>query len=129
MLTTPTIREMRVAKPGLHAFRLSGLLTRDDMAAMGKRMNDVFDTSDDKVDMLLIFDGYEGSEPMAGATSSAVKAQTQAIWKVGRYVTAMAPDGASAMVEAFGWVIPPQTHAFDTEADAWAFFDMAGPAG
>ncbi|MEM7487556.1 MAG: STAS/SEC14 domain-containing protein [Pseudomonadota bacterium] len=129
MLTTPTIREMTTAKPGLHAFRITGLVTREDMAAMGTRMVDVFDENDGKVDMLLIFDGYEGAEPLAGASWPAIKSRTEALWQVGTYVTAMAPDGAAAMVEAMGKVIPPEAHAFDTEAEAWAFFGMTGPAG
>ncbi|MEM7724693.1 MAG: STAS/SEC14 domain-containing protein [Pseudomonadota bacterium] len=129
MLTTPTIREMQSAKPGLNAFRITGHVTRDDMAAMGQRMVEAFDESDGKVDMLLIFDGFQGAEPMAGLSWPAIKARTASLWNVARYVTAGAPDGASAMIEVMGSVLPTETHAFDTEAEAWGFFDMSGPAG
>lgn len=62
MLATESIRELPAPRPRLHAFRITGMVTREDMAAMGARMAEVFETSDDKVDMLLMFDRYEGAE-------------------------------------------------------------------
>ncbi|WP_308917376.1 STAS/SEC14 domain-containing protein [Jannaschia sp. LMIT008] len=120
MLTTSTIREVPSPRPDLFAFRITGTVTRDDMAAMGTRMADVFDASDDKVDMLLIFDGYEGAEPLAGLSWPSIKSRTQSLWSVRRYAVAQAPDGAEAMIRAMDAVIPVDAETFDTEAEARA---------
>lgn len=127
MLQTSSIREVPGTPPGLFAFRIAGEVSRQDMAAMGERMSAVFEHSDDPVDMLLIFDHYEGAETFAGFSWPAIKSRTESLWSVNRYVTAKAPDAASAMVETMGKVIPPEAHAFDTEAEAWAFFGIAQP--
>lgn len=126
MLVTPTIQETATTAPRLYAFRITGTVTRVDMAAMGERMAEVFDAEAEKVDMLLIFDGYEGAEPLAGFSWPALKSRVESLWEVDRYVTAAAPEAASEMVEAMGKVIPVEAHTFDTPGEAWAFFG-AGP--
>jgi hypothetical protein len=120
MLMTPSIREIPGTPADLFAFRIEGEVGRDDMAAMGRRMVEVFEDRDDPVDMLLIFGSYEGAETFAGFSWPAIRSRTESLWNVRRYVTACAPEGASRMVEAMGKVIPPEAHAFDTEAEAWA---------
>lgn len=129
MLDTPTIREIATPRPNLFAFTISGTVTRDDMAAMGQRMVDAFDERSEKVDMLLIFDRFEGTETLAGLSWPAIRSRTESLWEVDRYVTAGAPDGASAMVEAMGRVIPPRARAFETADEAWRFLGVEPGAG
>ena len=128
MLDTPTIREVAAPRPDLYAFRITGTVSRDDMAAMGQRMVDVFETNEEKVDMLLIFERFEGTEALAGLSWPAIKSRAESLWNVARYVTAGAPASASTMVEAMGKVIPPRTEAFETEAEAWSFLGVARSA-
>jgi hypothetical protein len=128
MPATPSIQELPAPRPLLHAFRITGTVTQDDMAAMGERMSEVFEASDAKVDMLLIFDGYVGSETLAGFSWPAIKSGTQALWSVDRYVVAGAPDGADAMIEAMNKVMPVQAETYETEAEAWAALETR-PAG
>lgn len=126
MLDTTSISEIPTTEPSLYAFRITGTVTRDAMEAMGRRMVDVFEMRPGKVDMLLIFDGYEGAEPMSGLSWPALKSRVESLWEVDRYVTAGAPEAASDMVEAMGKIIPVEAHAFATAGEAWSFFD-AGP--
>ena len=128
-LVTSTIREVAAPRDDLFAFEITGTVTRDDMAAMGRRMIDVFDAAPGKVDMLLIFDRFEGSEPLAGLSWLALRSRTESLWHVHRYVTAAAPAAASAMVEAMGHVMPVKAEAFDTAAEAWRFLGVAMTRG
>ena len=128
MLETASIRELPARRPRLHAFRITGTVTREDMAAMGRRMVDAFEASDEKVDMLLIFDGYEGAEGLAGMSWPAVRSRTEALWAVDRYVVAGAPDAAAQMIEAMDKVMPVRAETCDTEAQAWAALGAAAPA-
>ncbi len=125
MLATPSIRELPAPRPRLHAFRVTGTVTRDDMAAMGRRMVDVFEASDEKVDMLLIFDGYEGAETLAGMSWPAIRSRTEALWSVDRYVVAGAPEGAEGMIEAMDAVMPVRAETHDTARAAWAALGAA----
>lgn len=130
MLQTPTIREVATPRPDLFAFTVTGKVSREDMAAMGERMVEAFDDREGKVDMLLIFDRFEGSEALAGMSWPAIRSRTEALWEVDRYVTAGAPEAASAMVEAMGKVIPVRAEAFDTAEEAWRFLGVDPvPAG
>jgi hypothetical protein len=128
MLATPSIREVPSGRPDLYAFRISGTVTRDDMAAMGARMVEAFEATGDKVSMLLIFDGYEGAETLAGLSWPALRSRTESLWHVDRYVVAGAPERANEMVEAMGKVIPVKAEAVPDEAAGWRAFDRAGPA-
>ena len=130
MTGSDPIQPVSASRPDLHAFRITGTVTRDAMAAMGERMLDAFDAAaarDATVDMLLIFDGYEGAEPLAGLSWPALKSRAQSLVRVDRYVTANAPEAAGAMIEALGAIIPVEARAFDDAAEAWAFLD-ARPA-
>ena len=87
---------------------------------MGERMLDAFE-AEPKTDMLLIFDGYEGSETFSALSRPGIESMVKSVSEVGRYVVAGAPKAAQTMVEAFGKVLPLETRAFDDPAEAWAF--------
>lgn len=64
MLKLPSITEVETSRADLFAFRIDGEVSRDDMSAMADYMNDVFDRFE-QIDMLMIFDRYEGAERVA----------------------------------------------------------------
>jgi hypothetical protein len=130
MLTTETIKEFDPGIADVYAFRITGAVTRDDMAAMGERMNDVFGRTDDKVDMLLVFETERSSEPGASFSADAMTAQSKALTNVRNYVVANAPGQAGGIVESMGKVMPVEARSFDTEeaALAWLKTDEAKAA-
>ena len=119
MLSTPTIRELPSPRPDLFAFTVTGTVTRDDMAAMGARMVEAFDAAPGKVDMLLIFEGYEGAETLAGLSWPAVRSRTEALWAVDRYAVAGAPETAASLIDAMDKVMPVRAETYDTADAAW----------
>jgi hypothetical protein len=121
MLSTEKIEEYDSGIKGVYAFRIKGEVERDDMKAMSERMNAVFDSTDDKVDMLLVFDTEETSETGASWSGEAMKAQVKSLSNVRNYVVANAPGQAGSIVETTGKAMPVDARAFDTEAEALAW--------
>ena len=117
MLQTSTIREMPTDLPATYGFRITGRVTRDDMAAMGDRMLDAFDTHD-TVDMLLVFDTEETAHTGASASLDAMKAQAKSLSRVRNYVVASPPGRAGDILEAMDKVMPVKAVTFDTEHEA-----------
>lgn len=115
--------------PGLPAtlgFRIAGKVTRDDMSSMARRVLEAFDAHD-KIDMLLVFDDYDGSEAGASLSADAIKAQTASLWNVRAYVTAGAPEAAGEMVETMGRLMPVDAKSFPTEREAMAWLASLPP--
>jgi SpoIIAA-like len=119
MLHTQSITQMGTSRPDLYAFRITNEVSREDMEAMADTMNTAFDAHNDKIDMLLILDRYDGAEPGAGWSWDAIKSRFKAITNVNRYVVVGASEGAEKMIEAMGTVIPVQAETFDSEVSAW----------
>jgi hypothetical protein len=117
MLSTANIKEFDAGLPKTCAFRITGRVSRDDMAAMSERMLAAFDAHD-KVDMLLSFETDETSDPGASLSMDAMKAQFESLSKVRNYVVANAPGQAGGIVETMGKIMPVEARAFDTEASA-----------
>ncbi|AHM04136.1 hypothetical protein roselon_01770 [Roseibacterium elongatum DSM 19469] len=132
MLTTDTITEFDPGIANVHAFRITGAVTREDMAAMGERMNTLFDAvpKDQKIDMLLVFETERSAEPGANWSVDAMKAQAKAVTSVRNYVVANAPGDAGSIVETVGKALPVEAKSFDTEeaALAWLKTDEAKAA-
>jgi hypothetical protein len=110
----PTTRE------NLIAFRISGRVEKDDMHGMAEIANAAFD-SHGTVDMLLIFENFEGSDAGAMFDGEAMKAQFRSLVKVGRYVVVGAPESAESMIQTMDAVIPVEAMTFDKgdEEKAW----------
>lgn len=117
MLDTGTIVETDIALPATFAFRIAGRVTQDDMKLMSERVLDAFD-SHEKIDLLLIFDRFEGAEPGANLSAPSLKARTASLWNVRAYVVAGAPDEAADTIESMGRVLPVDARTFATEAEA-----------
>lgn len=118
MLTLPSVTEVATSRPDLHAFRITAEVSREDMTAMAEYMNEVFDRTE-KVDMLMIFDRYEGAEAGASLGWESIKSRFRSVSNVGRYVVVGAPDAAENMIEIMDHLIPVEAETFDEELAAW----------
>jgi hypothetical protein len=126
MLKTDTIREFDPGLPAVYGFRILDAVTADDMAQMGRRMNDVFDAAAHKVDMLLVFETEREAQAGAGFSKDAITSQFKSLSNVGNYVVANAPAQAGSLVETMGKAIPEETRAFDTKAEATGWLKRHG---
>lgn len=106
--------------PATYGFRIDGKVTDKDMTAMAERVLDAFDDHD-KIDMLLVFDAFDGSERGASLSMASIRAQVASLTNVRAYVTAAAPESAGDMVETFGKLLPVDARSFATEAEAKAY--------
>lgn len=115
------ITPVPATRDDLYAFRISGEVGRDDMAAMARRMNDAFGRHD-SVDMLLIFDDFDGRSTGAGLDPEVLKAEFRSLSNVNRYVVVGAPAAARGFLEAMGRLIPVEARTYDRGdvEKAWA---------
>lgn len=120
-MTSQTIRRIATTKSDVYAFEIDGKVSADEMAQMADVMNAAFDAPD-KVDMLLIFRKFDGSEMGAGYDWSSIKSRFRSVTNVGKYVVVGAPEEAATMIEVMGKIIPVEAMTFDMgELDAaWA---------
>lgn len=119
MLNTHGITQIATDRADLYAFRLSGKITDDAMEDMAEYMNGVFDAHEDKIDMLMIFDHFDGSEFGAGWDWDVIKSRFKSISSVNRYVVVGAPDRADSMIGFMDNILPVKAETFDDEALAW----------
>ena len=119
MLKTQGITQIATDRAGLYAFRISGKISDDAMEEMAEYMNTAFDVHTDKVDMLMIFDGFEGSEFGASWDWDVIKSRFKALSNVDRYVVVGAPDKAERMIAFMDNLLPVKAETFDDEAIAW----------
>ena len=106
--------------PATYGFRIDGKVTNEDMTAMAERVLEAFKMHD-KIDMLLVFDAFDGSDTGASLSAAAIKAQASSLWNVRAYVTAAAPEKAGEMVETLGKMLPVEAHSFPTEDEATGY--------
>ncbi len=126
LFSTPSIQQLPAADSHVFAFQISGEISDDDMEAMAEFMNGVFDTADG-VNMLMIFENYEGSDAGALFDADVIKSRFRALSEVKKYAVVGAPEKASKMVDFFGSILPVDAKAFDAAetAQAWAFVGSA----
>ena len=117
MFRTDTIAAFDTGLPGVHAFRITGQVTREDMAAMARHMLGVFERHG-TVDMLLSFATGQTATPGAALSLDAVEVQAKSLSHVRNYATANAPGWAASMVRAMGTLLPVTARSFDTEEQA-----------
>ena len=95
------------------------------MAEMANAAFDRFET----VDMLLVFDNFDGEETGALFDLEGIKAQFRAIVNVGRYVVVGAPESARALIEGMGAILPLKAMTFDKGEEELAWVELeARPA-
>ena len=117
MLETAAITEEEPGLPATLVFRIGGRVSEIEMKMLSDRLLDAFD----RIDLLLVFDRFEGAEPGAGLNSRSLKANAASLWNVRAYVAAGAPEEAGEMIERIGRMLPVDARTFDTEAEARAY--------
>lgn len=127
MLKLPSITQVATNRPDLFAFRITAEVSREDMTDMAEYMNRVFDQTD-KVDMLMIFDRYEGAEAGASLSWESLKSRFRSVSNVGRYVVVGAPEAAENMIKIMDHLIPVKAETFDKEIAAWRSLDAEAVA-
>ena len=118
---TGFINRIDVNKPSVYAFEITGKVSKEDMESMAKTMNAAFDAHKGKVDMMLVFTDYDGSEFGATLDDDVTASRFRAITNVGKYIVVGAPDSAESAINLFGKLLPVETHTFElSEIDqAW----------
>ncbi|MEQ6249668.1 STAS/SEC14 domain-containing protein [Sulfitobacter sp. HNIBRBA3233] len=119
MFSCPSIIQIPTTRADLFAFRITGEVSREDMSGMADYMNSVFDAHEDKVDMLMIFDRYDGAEAGASLSWESLKSRFRSVTNVGRYVVVGAPEAAEDVISMMDHLIPVEAETFDEEAPAW----------
>ena len=66
-----------------------------------------------KVDMMLVFTDYDGSEFGATLDDDVIASRFRSITNVGKYVVVGAPDSAESAINLFGKLLPVETHTFE----------------
>jgi len=122
MLTLPTVIEVANNRDDLFSFRITGEVTSEDMTAMAEYVNDIFDTHD-KVDLMMIFDRYDGAETGASFSWEGIESRVRSLSHVNRYVVVGAPENAQEVIEAMGAIIPVEAKTFDEELAAWRYLE------
>ena len=128
MLTLPSVVEVATSREDLFAFRITKEVTHDDMTALAEYVNGIFD-SHDSVDLMMIFDRYDGAEAGASLSWEALKSRFRSLVKVNRYVVVGVPESAAALIEAMGTLIPVKAETYDEELAAWRALDAEAVPG
>jgi len=107
-----TIKRISTDKPSLYAFEINGKVVVEDMESMAKTMNAAFDTHEGKVDMMLVFFDYDGSELGASLDTDVITARFRALKNVDKYVVVGAPDTAESLLKLLGKLLPVEADTF-----------------
>lgn len=107
-----SVNRIDTTRDSLYAFEITGEVSDDAMERMAKTMNDAFDHHDDKVDMLLIFRAFEGSEPGATLDMDVIASRLRSLTNVARYCVVGAPESANTMIETMAKLMPVEAHTF-----------------
>ena len=118
---TGFVNRIDVDKPSVYAFEITGKVSKEDMESMAKTMNAAFDVHKDKVDMMLVFTNYDGSEFGAMLDDDVIASRFRSITNVGKYVVVGAPDNAESAINLFGKLLPVETHTFELSQIDQAF--------
>jgi len=108
-----TVRRITLDKPDVYAFEIMGKISSDAMEAMAKIMNDAFDKHDEKIDMMLVFIDFDGSESGALLDGDVISSRFRSLTNVDKYVVVGAPQSASTMLEMFGKLIPVDARTYE----------------
>lgn len=117
-----SIRQISTSEANVYAFEISGQLDKHDMKGMAATMQQAFDAHE-KVNMLLIFKDYEGSEAGAAISTEALQAQWKSLGNVQRYAVVGAPEHAESLIALMDKIVPVNAETFgEDEVDsAWAW--------
>ncbi len=98
MLSTPTVTEIATDNPAVHAFEFRGGARAEDVAAMARHMEAVFDQGGE-VSILLRMRDYDMGDAYRSTGLATMQAQMRSPWHVAKYAVVGAPPAARAMIE------------------------------
>ena len=126
-----SVTRLQSDRPDLYAFEIHGEVSEEAMESMAQTMNAAFDAHEDKVDMLLVFRGFEGSESGATFDMDVIASRVRSLTNVARYVVVGAPESANTMIETMGKLMPVEAHTFPLQrlGEAWALLGARPLAG
>lgn len=122
MLVTSTVTEIATDNPAVHAFEIRGDTRAEDIEAMARHMEAVFDRGGE-VSILLRMRGYDMGDAIRSSGFETLKAQMRSPWHVAKYAVVGAPPAARTMIDTMAPLMPVDARTFEPEqeAEAWAF--------
>ncbi len=116
-----TLTRIPTDRSDLYAFEIDGEVSADDMEWMAELMNGAFDEHEGKVDMLLLFREFDGSERGAMLDGDVIASRFRSLAHVDRYVVVGAPEAANSMIETMAKLMPVEAHTYPMAqaAEAW----------
>lgn len=117
-----SIRQVATNTPTVLAFEIHGEIQKEDLDGMARTMNEAFDRHD-SVNMLMIFQPYDGAESGATLDWEVVKSNFRSLSNVERYAVVASADGPKRMVDFMDHLMPVDAETFDRHESeaAWAF--------
>ena len=106
----------------VYAFEITPEFDSDGMQEIAQTLETAFDSTDDKINVLLKFRDFSLSD--AGFTGfTAMGTKFRSVTRIGRYATVGAPDAAAKMIGFIDPLLPVEARAFDAkdETAAWHF--------
>lgn len=124
-----SVKRISVTSSSVYAFEISGEVSAQAMESMAEIMNDAFDTHESKVDLMLIFRDFQGSEAGATWDGDVIRSRFRALSNVDKYVVVGAPERAEGMLDMFGKLLPVDARTFElSEIDAaWSVLGLQAP--
>ncbi|UOA28789.1 STAS/SEC14 domain-containing protein [Pseudosulfitobacter sp. DSM 107133] len=127
MLKLPSLIQIATNRADLYVFRITGEVSAGDMTALAAYLNDVFDQPG-KVDLMLIFDRYDGTVATGALGWETLKSRLRAVSNINKYVVVGTPEHTSELVEAMHSILPVDAEPFDAEISAWRYLNAKAVA-
>lgn len=127
MLTLPAVAQIGTSREDLIALRVTGGIDAEQMDALARFLNSVFDERD-TVDLLIVFDRYIPAAPADTFDWDAIKAWFRAGDSLRRYI--VVGDGAhvNELLDGLSSILPLTPEIFDEELSAWRALDAHATA-
>lgn len=103
--------------PELQAFRISGRLTGEDVAALSQHVRGIFERSD-KIDMLIAFEAAQEPEIIPPYNYDAAKANAMTLKNLRNLAVVNAPAYMHTLLDAVDKVVPVAIRSFNSEDEA-----------
>ena len=110
-----SVTRIATDRDDLYAFEIRGEVSAEAMESMARTMNAAFDAHEDKVDMLLVFRAFDGSETGATLDLEVISSRLRALAGVARYVVVGAPAAANTMIEGLAKPMPLEARTYPLE--------------
>ena len=116
------VREIRTTEPNVFAYDIPGAVSEEDLKRMATRLDAAYETHE-QVNLLLLFENYEGNEFGALLDPEVIKAHFKALTSLHRYAVVGAPAHMDVALQAVTAVLPIKPKTFDKAeiAEAWTW--------